>query len=223
MQNTKVKRKMKKRSKLIVFLAVLCLMSFLISGYVISKVGFMTSPRVWGVLYQENLKYGQYISIDHVSINDRQKIVGFVYVANNKICTIQDYDGIRENFNDYLETHPDSFMNEDYSIEIQINGTQSGGPCIVKFSNISSNENDGILLYDELSDMTITQEAVKCSKISQVTGCDTLRSLHLSNVVLDDLESLEKLPSLEYVELRFGYTKTDILIVRAALPDCEVN
>jgi len=222
MQNSKEKRNIIRRSKLII-IAIFCMTIFLILACLISKVGFLTSPRVWGVLYQENLKYGQYISIYHVMIDKKESAITFIYVINNKICTIQDYDGIRETFNDYLETHPDSFLNDEYSIEIEIIGTKSGGPGIVQFSNIRSNENDDVLLYDEISDMTITQEAVNCNKISQITGCDTLRSLHLSNVELDDLESLRKLPSLEYIELRFGYTKTDVLAVRAALPDCVVN
>ena len=76
----------------------------------------------------KTLKYGQYITIDKVSISEGN--VSFIYVTNKKICTIQDFDGIRETFNDYLETHPDSFLNNEYKIEIQINGTKSGGPCI---------------------------------------------------------------------------------------------
>lgn len=221
MQNSEVKGKANKRFKYIVFAVIFCITILMIIVFMFSKVGFMTSPRVWEVLYQENLKYGQYIKINYVSINE--DAVNFVYVTNKKTCTIQDYDGIRETFNDYLETHPDSFLNDEYKIEIQINGTKSGGPCIVKYSNISSNENDDILLYEELSDMTITQEAVKCNRISQISGCDTLRSLHLSNVELDNFEALKKLPSLEYIELRNGYTKTDVLTVREELPNCEVN
>ena len=223
MQNYKEKKKVKARFLFLVFLAIVCVVSLLITGYVFSKVGFMTSPRVWGVLYQENLKYGQFISIDHVLINDKDKEVKLIYVSNNSGCTIQDYDGIRETFNNYLKTHHESFMHDGYSIALEINGTKAGGPCIVEFSNIIENEADHILLYDELSDMTITQEAIKCNRISLITGCDTLRSLHLSNVELDDLEALKRLPSLEYIDLSFGYTKEDVLTVKAALPNCEVN
>ena len=45
----------------------------------------------------------------------------------------------------------------------------------------------------------------------------------MTNVELDDFEELKKLPSLEYIELGFGYTKTDLFIVRKKLPDCAVN
>jgi len=63
MQYPKYKKKVKTRAQFVIFLAIFCVVSLLISGYVFSKVGFMTSPRAWGVLYQENLKYGQLTSI----------------------------------------------------------------------------------------------------------------------------------------------------------------
>jgi len=73
MQYSKEKGNIIRRSKLII--AIFCMAIFLILACLISKVGFLTSPRVWGVLYQENLKYGQYISIYRVMIDKKATTV----------------------------------------------------------------------------------------------------------------------------------------------------
>lgn len=136
--------------------------------------------------------------------------------------TIQSFDRLRVLINEFLLSHPEFFLNQEYSITVKVTGGDAG-PVLAVLTNRKMIHDEKSPLYEEISNMWIENLPGLGFKISQIKGsCTTLCAISLDSVELDDLEALKSLPMLESVELYYGYTKEDKRAVQNALPSCNV-
>lgn len=178
-----------------------------------------SKKRVHEMLIYVEENYAEKFGAD-VKIDDEKK--GFVLNCSGPV-TIESFDRIRVLINEFLSSHPEFFLNQGYSITVNVMGGNAG-PVLAVISNRKVIRDEESPLYEELSSMWIVNYLESESKISQIEGsCTTLRAISLDSVMLDDLEALQGLPLLESVELLNGYTKEDVEEVQNALPNCKVN
>lgn len=134
---------------------------------------------------------------------------------------------IANRVNDYLETHPDYFLNEGYKIIVSIVMNRSGAPEIVKFSNWNwDNADIDNQLMDHLGCVWVRDQSQWSGfKLSEIE--DTALFENISVIIIDeglgvDINIFQSFPNLRYLRQYKTLTGEKITQIAELLPDCEI-
>lgn len=134
---------------------------------------------------------------------------------------------IANRVNDYLETHPDYFLNEGYKITVSIVMNRSGAPEIVKFSNWNwDNADSDNQLMDHLGCVWVRDQSQWSGfKLSEIE--DTALFENISVIIIDeglgvDINIFRSFPNLRYLRQYRTLTEEKMIRLRELLPNCEI-
>ena len=150
------------------------------------------------------------------------KIISKAYGNKAKIVKI------RNRMNEYLEKHPEYFLNNGYYIALTWVGTHSGGPPLVAFTNnyrfhhgdINIHKKSTSLDFLYVSDMFVN---FQFRDIPDYTKYADVKGLSFDeDVTIDNTEVLQNFKSLEYFEPNDRISDEDLEKLKLMLPDCEI-
>lgn len=135
---------------------------------------------------------------------------------------------IQKRMNEYLEKHPDYFLNDGYYFALTWVGTRSGGPHLVSFSNdyrfhhgdTNIHKKSASLDFLFVSDISLY---FQFRDIPDYTKYADVKGLAFDeDVTLDNIEVLQNFKSLEYFEPNDRISDEDLEKLKLMLPDCEI-
>ena len=161
------------------------------------------------------------------SCSESDKLVEYeITIQSGKEKTDQFFT-IANRVNDYLETHPDYFLNEGYKITVCIVMNRSGAPEIVKFSNWNwDNADSDNQLMDHLGCVWVRDQSqwsgFKLSEIEDLSLAEDISVIIIEEGLGVEINIFQSFPNLRYLRQYKTMTEEKITQIRELLPNCEI-
>lgn len=213
--------------KIVLVITCFMFLSLLITAFVL----YRRSPYTY-VKEDKVINYALAVSqtdfeLKYSKCDESNKTVEYkIYLQSGKEKTDQ-FLTIANRVNDYLETHPDYFLNEGYKITVSIVMNRSGAPEIVKFSNWNwDNADSDNQLMDHLGCVWVRDQSQWSGfKLSEIE--DTALVENISVIIIDeglgvDINIFRSFPNLRYLRQYRTLTEEKMIRLRELLPNCEI-
>ena len=161
-------------------------------------------------------KYGKYVKLDYLTIDERSKYFKCVYKAKYSALAngVNEVNEIRKGIEQFLVGHEDYFLNDNYEIIILFRTIADEH---IVFSN-KNPYNSTRLIPSQLRYIDIN---VSCN-ISDLRQYNDAQSLRSDIARYDDLGVLQNFNSLKYLSNNVGFKPEEEKKILDMLPDCKI-
>lgn len=167
--------------------------------------------------------------LNRIYLNKENRTIGFLILDKYK-GNGQQIVEIRTRINNYLYKNPKYFLNYDYEIVLDWIANRSGGPGILKFSNVYptnylGGSNKYIVKSDALDYLFVSDcsNDFKLDDITDFTLYEDIKGLVLEDyAIVENIEILRNFKSLEFFVPNDRITDEDLKKIIEMFPDCEI-